>query len=216
MNEVIVSGIYYTILNDNEAFIGTSNSSKDSNAVAGEFNPHLKFCERVEINGEKKLVTVVGIRAFRLCSAVVSIHIHRYIKKIDSYGFDYCTNCRKITFDKDSNLEILQNSAFYANKYTKLVIPKTVKQFSYACFGNNQNIISLTYMGTTNPDASINIFYNGQAPKSIYVGYDYPNETFHGIPVKRIANNNDPKCTCFIQKKQSITLLPLILSLIYS
>ena len=111
----------------------------------------LKFPETVEIEGKACLVTTIGSRAFRHCDIVKTIRIHRYIKAIKFQAFDWCINCHKITFERDSNLETLEESSFYANAYTEIVLPKSLKRIDGGSFGANNNIKKFVYLGTTSP-----------------------------------------------------------------
>lgn len=197
---IAFEGIKYTALNDNETMIG-SNDSGDSRAVAGSFNPFLNFPLKVSISGKEKLVTTISECAFRKCKTIRTVRIHRYIKEIRNYCFDFCSNLYKITFDPNSNLEVLGYSAFYNGCYTSVVIPKSVKTFNPNIFGYNSKLKSLTYLGTTSPASTMQLFLNGNVPSKIYVGFDYPSDTFHDIPVTRI-NNLFVKCSCSFKKSR--------------
>ena len=201
MPSTVINGIIYTSVSDNESIVGTDEETVDSNAVSGDFNPFLRFPETVEIEGKTYLVTAVGNRAFRNCKLIKTIRIHRYIKQIKFQCFDWCINCYRITFDKYSNLESLWDGAFVGGLYTEIIIPKSVKEFGYRCFAYASKLKTLTYMRTTNPNVSSDLFYKTVEPSKIYVGLDYPYSLFHNISVAKIPNINDKVCTNNICQK---------------
>ena len=190
-----LNGIIYTTVSDTECVVGTDNKVVDSNAVVGDFNPFLRFPETVDISGKKYLVTAVGNTAFRNNKLVKTIRIHRYIKKLKYRCFDWCTSCYKITFDKESNLESLEESSLNGLIVTSINIPKTVKIFEIYCFAMLNNLKTLIYFGTTNPSSSINILSNTAGPNIIYVGLDYPYTVFHDIPVTKVPYINEKLCS---------------------
>ena len=207
------NGLIFTSINEKEAFVGTAQENTDSNAIVGPISPFLSFPETVEIEGNTCLVTTVGKRAFRHCDKVKTLRIHRYIKTIKYQAFDWCINCHKITFDRDSNLESIGESSFYSNAYTEIILPKSLKSFGGGSFGYNNNIKKFVYLGTTNPGQETDLFHNGTLPECVYVGLDYPDTTFFGIQVKRIANINSERCTKYRCNKFNSFLFAL--SLIY-
>ena len=190
-----INGIIYTASSEDECFVGTDDNSKNSNAIDGEISSYLRFEEIVSIDNKPHLVTAIGGSAFRGCGLFRTVRIHRYIKRIKYRAFDLCSGCNKIIFDKESNLEAIEESGFYFNRFSYLVLPKSIKEFGFACFGGNQNLKSITYFGVTNPSSTIDVFYSGPKSLNIYVGFDYPYETFHSIQVTKISNIKDRVCT---------------------
>ena len=190
MPTTTINGIIYSSASDTEAIVGTD-SNTDSNAVDGEFNPFLSFPESVEIEEKTYLVTAVGRNAYRFNEQVKTIHIHKYIKTLKYRCFDWCTSCYKITFDKKSKLENLEESSLNGLIVTSMEIPKTVTKFEKYCFGVLNNLAFLTYFGITNPSSDIDIFYKTPGPYRIFVGYNYPYTLFNGKDVVKIPNFNE-------------------------
>lgn len=191
---VVYQEIKYTAINSTEAYVGTDIEG-DSRAVAGDFNPDLRFPVFVNIDGSNRLITAIGAYAFRNNERIKAVHIHRYIKEIRHYGFDRCYNLHKVTFDVDSNLESINVSSFYGCSFSSIILPKTLKKFGQDVLGYNKNLKTIFYLGMINPSSSLNIFFNGTNPATIYVGYDYPYDKFYNIVVTKIYG---------IPKKQSV------------
>lgn len=178
-------GIVYYPYGDNEAVVG-KNQNTDNNAVVGSISADLSFLKEVAINGVKRRVTIVGNYSFRTNKAITSIFIHRYIRELKTYAFDWCTNVKRVSFENNSELWFLGPSAFNGCIFTDIVLPQHVSVIQINAFSNNPNIVSLFYTGRAFIP-SVGLFYNGATPKYIYVLHDYKGRTFDGQNVIRLG-----------------------------
>ena len=216
MTSTTIGGVLYTIINDYESLVGNDDMSNDGNAIIGQINKFLTFPKNVEISGKTRVVTAVGKRAFRCCRTIETIHIHKFIKILKYEAFDWCTNCHKITFARDSSLETLDYSAFYENQFISIILPKSLKNFVRTCLGGNHNLRSIYYLGTSNPGSSVDIFYKGLVPKNVYVGINYPYELFHTIKVTKKANILDLLYTRSLPKESTSFIIYLLIFIVVS
>ena len=94
MSEIILEGIFYTLNNNKEAYVG-NNSDINSNAVLGDFNKELILPETFSVNSTNYIVTRISKNAFRRCLKIKSIFIPASVTHILYRGFDQCVNLKK-------------------------------------------------------------------------------------------------------------------------
>ena len=189
----VYDGLWYCTKDGINAFVGNDTNTA-SNAIASTITPNIEFKDRVSIGERRLTVTAIGKRAFKENKYITSVYIHKFIKLIGSFCFDLCSNITKITFDVDSNLQYLNNSAFYGCNITRIIIPRKVKYILVAALGGMSKIDTLIYTSKTFISTSINLFSYGSPPKHIYVMNDYRGETFYGLNVTRIPNSYYNTC----------------------
>ena len=213
MNCQNYDGLLYCTIDNKDAIVG-NNTNIDNNAFVSYESSNIQFHERVSINQKTHPVTTIGRYAFRYNDKITTVHIHRFIVKLDSFCFDMCPNIINVTFDADSQLRYIQNSAFYYCRFTKIIIPRRVKHILTSALGGNNKLETLIYTPKAFVDTSMNIFKDGTKPKNIYVLNDYRGETFFGLNVTRIPNSQEKTCNMQRRRTHSLEYSIMILLLV--
>ena len=66
-----------------------------------------------------------GTNVFSKCLNLEEIHMPKQIKNITGYSFSFCENLKKITFDADSQLQQIEELAFYGAPINTICLPKS-------------------------------------------------------------------------------------------
>ena len=93
------------------------------------------YCSALsQINLPDGLLTLGG-RSFIVCTSLNSIVIPNSVTKIGDYAFSECSNLQTVTISSESNLEIINHSAFNGCvSLEKIFIPDTVTTMGYSVF----------------------------------------------------------------------------------
>lgn len=67
-----------------------------------------------------------GTNIFSKCLSLEEIHIPKQIKNIAGYSFSFCKNLKKITFNTDSQLQQIEELAFYGAPVNTICLPKSL------------------------------------------------------------------------------------------
>ena len=81
-----------------------------------------------------------GVNIFSRCLSLEEIHIPKQIKNISDCSFSFCKNLKKITFDADSQLQQIDNSAFYGDPVNTICLPKSLRRIGQRNFTDANEI----------------------------------------------------------------------------
>lgn len=103
-------------------------------------------------------ITVINDNAFH-GSEITKIVIPSGIREIRSYAFCYCENLKEITFEDNSNLETISNSAFSACKSLKEIkLPASVKECGVGAFASCDSLEKVDISETSIRDIRSDLF----------------------------------------------------------
>ncbi len=174
-------------------------------------NTNLKYLPRemfgnYEIGAEIKVILPNTLeflyKNFSNCKRINEITIPKSVKIIlDAFG--YCSNLKKVNFEKDSQLEIISNDAFKQSGLTEFTLPKSVVELGNGAFNDCGSLKKFNFEeGTKLKTIGIAVFeYAGvesfTIPKSVttigdyaFYSYDLKTVTFEaGSQLKTMGNN---------------------------
>ena len=146
-----VDGIYYNIINGNEATVtyrGTS--SYNANSYSGD----VTIPSTVTYNGTTYTVTAIGGSAFYYCSDLTSVTIGNSVNTIGNSAFSGCSGLTSVTIP--NSVTIIGEGAFIScSGLTSIDIPNSVTTIAGLAFYGCSGLASITI-----PNSVTNIGYN--------------------------------------------------------
>ena len=152
------------------------------------------------------------LSAFEGLSFLKSIFIPKTYKAL---LYDFCPNCAKletITFEENSQVEIIGDYFLQGTAITTIILPFSLKKISSTCTFRGCNKLKLiVYMGNIPVGNDNNMFGGVSSDLKIIVSKKYPSKTFGGRNVTSVALPF-PKnlLTCTKNRRMKITLFIVI------
>lgn len=182
MTTITSKGLIFTYVDTEsktELIVGTNNREEKRNALIKE-NPPVKIIIPEYVEGKR--VTIIGQCAFRY-SDIRRVLIPASIKTICFDAFAYSNNLCEVRFAEGSELEKLDQGAFYSlPKLKELRIPLSVKTMTQFTLGRG-SYENIYYCGNNN-FSGINIFGDSSGdsirhyPKRVFVKESYSSDVF--------------------------------------
>ena len=122
---------------------------EDSNNVIGD-EAFDGFSELTSITIPNS-VTSIGDDAFYNCQALSSITIPNSVTSIGDYAFYNCYALEIVTFEANSSLESIGDSAFDSCPFVSITIPNSVTSIGDGVFSACQALETVTFEPTTPP-----------------------------------------------------------------
>ncbi len=135
-----VDGIYYNILNNNEAAVTYKGASLDE--YSNEYSGDVIIPSTVTYNGTTYSVTRIGNGAFYGCSGLTSINIPNSITTISDYAFNYCTALTSINIP-NSVTKICAFAFSNCTALTSINIPNSVTKICEFAFEDCSALTSI-------------------------------------------------------------------------
>ena len=89
-------------------------------------------------------ITKINIEALSGCTSLTSIEVPSSVTSIEEYAFNSCKNLKKVTFEENSKLESIENSAFEdCCLLTNIKIPASVRSIGEDAFANCSSFTSI-------------------------------------------------------------------------
>ncbi|MDR1365492.1 MAG: leucine-rich repeat domain-containing protein [Holosporales bacterium] len=88
----------------------------------------------------------VGRKTFLGCFNLESVRIPAGVGKLDDECFSGCISLASVTFERDSQLKVINGSTFsYCSDLRSMRIPPSVEVFDYRCFDGCVNLREVTF-----------------------------------------------------------------------
>ena len=159
-----VDGIYYNILNDNEAEVTYKGTYYNEYS---EYSGDIIIPPSVSYNGTTYSVTTIGRSAFYGCSALTSINIPNSVTNIGSYAFYECRNLKTISIP--NSVTSIGFGAFDScSKLTSIDIPNSVTDIGSNAFFHCSALTSINIPNSVT-DIGSNAFFHCSALTSINI-----------------------------------------------
>lgn len=141
-----VDGIYYNIINDNEAAVTFKGTSW--NQYSDEYTGDVVIPETVAYNGTTYPVTNIGERAFFRCNWLTSIDIPNSVTTIANYAFYNCTGITSLNIG--NSVTSIGSSAFSGcTGITSIDISNSVTTIGNYAFYNCAGLINISIPNST-------------------------------------------------------------------
>ena len=138
------------------------------------------------------LVTILESQIFE-DSKLSSIIIPNSITSIGSYAFNNALDLTSLTFEVNSQLTTIGDSAFYGTKLTTVSFPSSVTSIGDVAFENTTNLTTVTFDSNFQPTSFSSTTFTGSALTTVYMSsntLNYLNSTI--TPPPDLSFNSNP------------------------
>ena len=107
--------------------------------------------EEMFYKSELKSITIpqnvrnIGPRAFYVCHSLTSVAIPASVETIEEDAFRGCTKLAVVTFEKESNLKMINNYAFYNCSLISIEIPSSIESIGKGAFAYCSDLESVVF-----------------------------------------------------------------------
>lgn len=159
-----VDGIFYNIINGNEAAVTYKGSSSSNNTK--RYVGNVTIPETVTYQDVTYTVTAIGRQAFDGCAKLTGVTIPNTVTIIGNQAFVFCSQLASVNIPE--SVTTIEVQAFgYCNSLTSITIPSSVMLIDEFAFTNCASLASITveegnpvYDSRDNCNAIINTEYN--------------------------------------------------------
>ena len=141
-HDFLSNGIYYNIINGNEAEVTYEYENEDGFPVS-PYSGNVVIPSSVTNGNTKYSVTSIGGSAFRGCSSLTSVTIPNSVTSIGDNAFHYCSGLTSVTIP-NSVTSIGEGAFDGCNGLTSITIPNGVTSIGDDAFYNCSGLTSVT------------------------------------------------------------------------